>query len=521
VSAALHGRVLIVEGLEKVERNVMPVLNNLLENREIALEDGRFMLPRDRYDALSPEQRVASRLVPVHPRFRVIALGIPVPPFPGNPLDPPLRSRFQARRIYPAPRRGLLTAIRNEYAPTLPPSVAQKLVSFAQSIQDMGMATSNQRGVEMAQVAFHELMYMGEGGLLSAARLLDTFPQLTMGAALSRIYPEAALYTLTQLESRAAIVGMISELSDEDDPAFVSQYRVVSVAKSGPEHVSMQFAPITGGDPVEVTVLGGIAPATLPPTEGSTLQDHHWELLSSMLQSHSIGRDLLLIGSRGSGKSFIARHFAQALGYAPVETLFVYADMTSRDLLQRRTTGAAKETLWQPTPLAIALRTGRLAILDGINRLPLGTISALLRLIEDREITLFDGSRYVKPERYQIMQDELGLSVEVLTERGIFPVHPGFRILALATPPSRGQPWLTNEVLHLFHFFTLQMDMTSEEGRGHTTNLVQSVVPSLAENVAPTLSIFAAKLAEIDEDNANTTNGSMSCPRRPGAVKRH
>ena len=110
VTAALHGRVLLIEGLEKVERNVlaraahsfqcqgggavargasprpdrggrgkcfrhdarrrgradhargppdttapapqvMPVLNNLLENREIALEDGRFMLPRARWEA--------------------------------------------------------------------------------------------------------------------------------------------------------------------------------------------------------------------------------------------------------------------------------------------------------------------------------------------------------------------------------------------------------------------------------------------------------------------------------------
>ena len=77
----------------------MPVLNNLLENREMALEDGRFLLPRDRYDQLSVEQREPSRLVPVHPRFRVIALGVPVPPFPGNPLDPPLRSRFQGFRV--------------------------------------------------------------------------------------------------------------------------------------------------------------------------------------------------------------------------------------------------------------------------------------------------------------------------------------------------------------------------------------------------------------------------------------
>lgn len=38
VKAAINGRILIVEGLEKVERNVMPVLNNLLENREMSLE---------------------------------------------------------------------------------------------------------------------------------------------------------------------------------------------------------------------------------------------------------------------------------------------------------------------------------------------------------------------------------------------------------------------------------------------------------------------------------------------------
>ena len=36
--AALHGRVLVLEGIEKAERNLLPVLNNLLENREMALE---------------------------------------------------------------------------------------------------------------------------------------------------------------------------------------------------------------------------------------------------------------------------------------------------------------------------------------------------------------------------------------------------------------------------------------------------------------------------------------------------
>lgn len=33
--AAVEGRVLILEGLEKAERNILPLLNNLLENREM------------------------------------------------------------------------------------------------------------------------------------------------------------------------------------------------------------------------------------------------------------------------------------------------------------------------------------------------------------------------------------------------------------------------------------------------------------------------------------------------------
>lgn len=43
------------------------------------------------------------QLVRASEKFRVIALGLPVPPYKGNPLDPPLRSRFQARVVEPLP----------------------------------------------------------------------------------------------------------------------------------------------------------------------------------------------------------------------------------------------------------------------------------------------------------------------------------------------------------------------------------------------------------------------------------
>ena len=52
MKAATEGRVLILEGIEKAERNVLPVLNNLLENREMQLDDGRFLMAASRYDKL-------------------------------------------------------------------------------------------------------------------------------------------------------------------------------------------------------------------------------------------------------------------------------------------------------------------------------------------------------------------------------------------------------------------------------------------------------------------------------------
>ena len=57
VRAAVEGRVLVLEGIEKAERNVLPILNNLLENREMQLEDGRFIMAAERYDKLAKVTR--------------------------------------------------------------------------------------------------------------------------------------------------------------------------------------------------------------------------------------------------------------------------------------------------------------------------------------------------------------------------------------------------------------------------------------------------------------------------------
>jgi hypothetical protein len=61
-----------------------------------------------------------------------------------------------------------------------------------------------------------------------------------------------------------------------------------------------------------------------------------WSTLSLMMQSHTLGYDICLVGVKGCGKSIIADYFAQSLGYTQPEKIFCYKDMTPRDLLQRR-----------------------------------------------------------------------------------------------------------------------------------------------------------------------------------------
>lgn len=120
VRAAVNGRLLILDGVEKAERNVLPTLNNLLENRELSLDDGGLLVPPRVYDehvqgTYHADRSFSTNLLRVHPDFRVAALAST--PSSGdigttaNMLDPPLRSRFQSRAVYSSDPGDILESV--------------------------------------------------------------------------------------------------------------------------------------------------------------------------------------------------------------------------------------------------------------------------------------------------------------------------------------------------------------------------------------------------------------------------
>jgi von Willebrand factor A domain-containing protein 8 len=501
VRAAKEGRCLILDGVEKIERNVLPTINNLLENREMHLDDGQFMLSHDRFDELVKNGANVSNLVRVHPNFRVVALGLPVPPFPGSTLDPPLRSRFQARTILP-PSPGTQLEDLLTYVPDCPLPLAKKLVTFVEGIrlvsEGNGGGNTSGRG-SVPPFPTHALR--------TVASILTTCDQETdIVRALSRSYPlihpsmpnEAVEESVrSMLNSAIKTYAMGSSSYDNNSsknliPKKKRPYAIPDTTEAA-EKIQCEVAEdglgttltMNIGNNVILSSRGGKMTKNTNNTNKHVVTlSSHADILLDMYQDHSIGcSDILLIGPKGSGKSVMARKFSEIIGHSSPILFSLYKDMTARDLLQRRTTDQQGNTIWEPSPVVEAAINGDLVVLDGLDRLSPDTLSALQRLIVDREVELFDGTRLARHNenenihsKERVFKEEPSSSsmptvptMPTMPTMPTFKVHPSFRIVAVACPPTSSNNWMTDEITSWFRTSVLRpptrqdvLDMISE-----------------------------------------------------------
>ncbi|XP_053253218.1 von Willebrand factor A domain-containing protein 8 isoform X2 [Podarcis raffonei] len=495
VRAATEGRILVLEGLEKAERNVLPVLNNLLENREMQLEDGRFLMSAERYDKLLKEHNKSEldawKIVRVSENFRVIALGLPVPRYLGNPLDPPLRSRFQARDVYYLPFKDHLSQLYC-IGPNVSTERISKLLSFATTF-----CTQESSALGLPDFPLDTLA--------SAVQILNCLPMMSIQHIIRWLYP---YNVLLGREGKTAVEDALKRFELQDSERPVVPTRVLSVNKREDGKVLQADVTIQiAGEAVTFQVPAGTRPLNLHSgTDNFIKTPSHEQQLAEMILSHMV-KDICLIGEKGCGKTVLAKEFATALGYN-IEPVMLYQDMTARDLLQQRYTLPNGDTSWRPSALITAALEGKLVILDGIHRVNPGTLAVLQRLIHDRDITLYDGTRLLRNERYQKLKEDLQLSDEELQQRSIFPIQPSFRIIALAEPPVLGsstQQWLGPELLTLFLFHDIKPLSKSEE-----IKVIKGVVPNVPSAAVEQLLKLAHKLRETNDPTAQSLASSLS-----------
>ena len=436
VKAATEGRILVIEGVEKAERNVLPVLNNLLENREMHLEDGRFLISAERYDKLLKDYDQAALdkwgLVRVSEDFRVIALGLPVPKYRGASLDPPLRSRFQARDITTLSFQEILQNMK-QASPNVPESSLNKMLSFGFAV------LSTESSAALPDFPLDNIHHLG--------RIFENNQYATEYDLINRLYPHSILLAK---EQKVAVNSLFDSLKI-NVPKYSRKQKVSNIEFDGNQaKVTLEIAK---GESTSFMVPCGDKARVAPQKFITTAYQDN--ILAEMMQSHASG-DFCLIGPKGSGKSTLVIELCKQLNQT-MEQMVLYNDMTSRDLIQQRTTKQSGDTNWKDSPLVKAARNGHVMILDGIHRLHSSTIAILNRLIHDRELQLYDGKRLMRNDKYEEMLAN-GTTQEELSEKGIFKIHPSFRIIALAEPPIHDavNNWLTPEILSMFLFHEIR-----------------------------------------------------------------
>jgi len=461
VRAALGGRILILDGLEKAERNVLPTINNLLENREINLEDGRLLVSPKRYNELLSSRSFDADntfLVPTHPNFRVVALATPAPPYPGRGIDPPLRSRFQIRRVDNPSAEEIYSDLINSGANV---DIASQLSAFAAAMDSAASDFSSGPSSSGRTLVFPS------NALVSAAHTLDNFPREDCRSVLARLYPaalpderfERVFGPSSKESSRKSFdracdeLGIIGKVVDKE---CSHMYEIDTIERSASDPfvatVSFSAAPLevpssffggrndpnSSGPSVKVSCGSNELHRRSPSfvrTQGTS------SVFTSMMQEHAAGRDILLISPRGEGKSTITAEFASLLGYDTA--LFnLYREMSGRDLLQRRATDPTTgETRWEDSALVKAACHGDLCILDGVERLASDTVTTLHSLMTEREISLPDGSKLVRADR---------MRTSIVPSSLIRPVHPSFRVIALASLTKDRSFLLSDDVMSAF-----------------------------------------------------------------------
>ncbi|KAK6745050.1 hypothetical protein RB195_011638 [Necator americanus] len=493
VRAALQGRVLVIDGVEKAERNVLPILNNLLENREMQLDDGRYLMHHDKYDKLknnyTPDQLRAMGIERVSERFHVIALGLPVPKFPGNSLDPPLRSRFQCRTV-PEPSFESTRRLCSGLAPNVSSNSISDLISMIYAINSQSELGIPRVSMELLP---RIMRIWNINPLYSAVNMFDL------------VYPCRSMFKEYQTR---LVEDFVKKFISERTPPPSSVIASVEMVDNETRKADIWIE--QSGN--RLTFTTDVTKPSCSEERDFVSTPQHETLLANLAIAHSQG-DFALIGNKGSGKTKLVGELAARLGFT-TDTMVLYQDMNSRELFQRRRMLDSGDTLWEDSQLVAAAKRGDVCVLDGVEKVHWSTLESLGTLCHHRLLFLPDGSRMVGEEEFRNIQERTGYDEALLSSRGVFRIPRSFR-LVLIGDTSAENVWLKESVMSLMPFLQLQK-LTNEE----QCCIINEMVPPGAAETTRKLINFVERLRSSSDAGLRGVALSLSMRKLIHIVKR-
>lgn len=193
---------------------------------------------------------------------------------------------------------------------------------------------------------FNTLPFLGDNAVLGIARVLHLFPAARLPSLLAQAFP----FELTVDKSEAeGVHALLAKLGMSLDGAAREPYHLASTQqlRSG---VALVRLACGVGAPAMLHVPAGPLVTRLESGGADDRPyvhtDAHDALIVAALQNHAAGRDMCIIGAKGLGKQTLVRRITSLLFAHPVDTIYLYKDMTARDLLQRRVTLDNGDTAW-------------------------------------------------------------------------------------------------------------------------------------------------------------------------------
>ncbi|KAF1748447.1 hypothetical protein GCK72_024914 [Caenorhabditis remanei] len=453
VRAALEGRVLVIDGVERAERNVLPILNNLLENREMQLDDGRFLMKHDKYDELKEKYDEATLkkmgMERVSENFHVIALGLPVPRFPGNSLDPPFRSRFQCRNIEELCFNTFLEEAKR-LAPRVKESELNDLISVVYAYNSE--ATTSRPRIATSVVE-------------NTLKIWNVNPRYSAGQILDFTYPAKEVLSDSEKELIETFKNKFDLKSNENTRKLKIKDGLISVRTT------------------KATQTLNLPKPSHPSTTKATWipTDKQEYLIADLATAFSKG-DFVLIGPKGSGKSTILAELSQRLNYNYV-TMVLHQDMNTRELIQRRHMKENGDTVWEDSILVSAARNGDVCVLDGVEMVHPSVLMSLAQLIYHRRFDLPNGNRLIGENEFGAIMERDGADEATMNQRGVFKIPESFRLLFVGESQSKEHKWINENVLSILPFFTVphlslveQSNIISQITHGNNTKSVNKLI---------------------------------------------
>ncbi|GMI06283.1 hypothetical protein TrLO_g11996 [Triparma laevis f. longispina] len=352
IEAAVNGETVVLDGVEKMKS--FNEFNTFWCEGNVQLPSGEVCKPLEEYERLKGEGVDVSKVLPVHPNFKVIALGNV--------------ENWSEPVEYIKGLRGFETeAVRDLGDDDVRIILKGKFKNLSET------------DINTIMVIQNDVKNNDDFEDFTLRNIVNIAKSVNEGAGIAESVGKVMLTELWSLRDKEELRGLLENVGVFEEEGRSKVYK---------------------------------SPTRQPPTDPSLIPNptfypipNHMRLIKDLLHSLATSSPhLLLIGNQGVGKNKIADQLCKQIS-AEREYIQLHRDSTVNQLTVSPEIISGK-IIFSDSPLVKAIKHGRILMIDEADKAPVEVVGILKGLIEDGVMRLSDG-RTIVPNNFQGESDNI------------------------------------------------------------------------------------------------------------------